>query len=123
MSLRDTQIVVLETNRDTIRIGLGLHEFLKAPAFVRFVASGIDKHLTNCWQEISARVGIPRALLESDGPSSPKVSDYLVGPQLDQAIATGQDLSISWPFVEAQIGDWTQAEAIWCVHSEFLASL
>lgn len=35
MSLRDTQIVILETSRDTIRVGLGLHEFLKAPAFVR----------------------------------------------------------------------------------------
>lgn len=76
-----------------------------------------DKCLTNFRQEISARVGLPRALLERDGPSSPKVSDYLVGPQLDQAIAAGQDLSISWPFVEAQIGDWTQAEAIWYVRS------
>jgi len=58
-------------------------------------------------------VGIPRALLENDGPSSPKVSDYLVGSQLDEAIAAGHDLSISWPFMEAQIADWTQAEAIW----------
>jgi hypothetical protein len=34
MSLRDTQIVVLETSRDSIRVGRGLHEFLKTPAFV-----------------------------------------------------------------------------------------
>jgi hypothetical protein len=69
--------------------------------------------LTKRIQELSARVGIPRALLENEGPSSPKVSDYLVGPQLDDAIAAGHDLSISWPFMEAQITDWTQAEAIW----------
>jgi actin-related protein 9 len=51
--------------------------------------------------------------LKQDGPSSLKVSDYLVGPQLDEAIAAGQDLLISWPFIEARIVDWTQAEAIW----------
>ena len=35
MSLRDTQVVILETSRDTIRIRIGLHEFLRAPSFVR----------------------------------------------------------------------------------------
>ena len=35
MSLRDTQVVILETSRDTIRVRIGLHEFLRAPSFVR----------------------------------------------------------------------------------------
>jgi hypothetical protein len=35
MSLRDTQVVILETSRDTIRGRIGLHEFLKAPSSVR----------------------------------------------------------------------------------------
>ena len=35
MSLRDTQVVILETSRDTIRVRIGLHEFLSAPSFVR----------------------------------------------------------------------------------------
>ena len=60
---------------------------------------------------------MPRTVAEQDGPgpSAIKVSDYLVGPQVDEALAAGQDLIISWPFVEAQISDWTQAEAIWQV--------
>ena len=35
MSLRDTQVVILETSRDTIRVRIGLHEFLSAPSSVR----------------------------------------------------------------------------------------
>jgi len=35
MSLRDTQVVILETSRDAIRVRIGLHEFLRAPSFVR----------------------------------------------------------------------------------------
>jgi len=60
---------------------------------------------------------LPKTIAEQDGsgPSTIKVSDYLVGPQLDEALAAGQDLIVSWPFVGAQILDWTQAEAIWRV--------
>ena len=58
---------------------------------------------------------MPKTAVEQDGPgpSTTKVSDYLVGPQLDEALAAGQDLIVSWPFVGAQILDWTQAEAVW----------
>lgn len=41
------------------------------------------------------------------------VNEYLVGTQLDEALATGQDISIFWPFSEGDIKDWKQAEAIW----------
>lgn len=44
-----------------------------------------------------------------------KVTDYLVGAQLEEALATGQDLIVSWPFAEGGISDYTQAEALWCV--------
>ena len=44
-----------------------------------------------------------------------KVNDYLVGTQLDEALAAGQDVSVSWPFADGNIRDWTQAEALWYV--------
>ena len=43
------------------------------------------------------------------------VNDYLVGTQLDEALAAGQDILISWPFADGDVRDWTQAEAIWYV--------
>lgn len=47
--------------------------------------------------------------------SSAKVTDYLVGAQLDEALEAGQDIDVYWPFADGDISDWTQAEAIWCV--------
>jgi hypothetical protein len=48
-------------------------------------------------------------------PQTLKVTDYLVGHQLDDALAAGQELVISWPFAEGQILDFMQAEALWYV--------
>lgn len=48
-------------------------------------------------------------------PQTLKVTDYLVGHQLDDALAAGQDLVISWPFADGQIYDFMQAEALWYV--------
>jgi len=45
------------------------------------------------------------------------VTDYLVGTQLDEALANGQDITVSWPFADGDVSDWTQAEAIWYGHS------
>jgi len=45
-----------------------------------------------------------------------KVTDYLVGHQLDDALAAGQDLVISWPFADGQISDFMQAKALWYVY-------
>lgn len=41
--------------------------------------------------------------------------DYLVGTQLEEAIAAGQDIIVSWPFADNDVFDMTQAEALWCV--------
>lgn len=43
------------------------------------------------------------------------VNSYLVGSQLDEALASGQDISIFWPFADGEVSDWIQAEAIWFV--------
>jgi actin-related protein 9 len=42
-----------------------------------------------------------------------KVTDYLVGPQLDDALAAGQEIVVSWPFANGEIKDFMQAEALW----------
>lgn len=43
------------------------------------------------------------------------MKDYLVGAQLDEALANGQDIVVSWPFSDGDVSDWAQAEAIWYV--------
>lgn len=120
MSFRDSSVVIIETGRTQIRAGHGLHELLKTPTV-----------------EFPARVGLRRsASLENfntlttpfnhNGASTSRLSslpqqseanatanDYLVGAQLDEALATGQDVLISWPFADGDVRDWTQAEAIW----------
>jgi actin-related protein 9 len=45
-------------------------------------------------------------------------SSYLVGPQIDEALANGEELDIFWPFEGSNVktggvADWTQAEALW----------
>ncbi|KAI0305915.1 actin-like ATPase domain-containing protein [Multifurca ochricompacta] len=125
IGFRDSSVVIIETSRTVIRGGLGLHELLRAPSF-----------------EIQARVGLraqhasiegnygPKLTVGGSGEAGPstsnsraasaipqsqhlKVTDYLVGPQLDDALAAGQDIIVSWPFAEGQIKDFMQAEALW----------
>jgi actin-related protein 9 len=45
--------------------------------------------------------------------SSVKASRYLVGHVLDEALAAGESIRISWPFRNGDIDDWEQAEALW----------
>ena len=43
-----------------------------------------------------------------------KASEYLVGAQLDEAIAAGENLEIYWPLDEGNdIHNWSQVEALW----------
>jgi actin-related protein 9 len=44
-----------------------------------------------------------------------KANDYLVGSTLDDALAAGQALDVSYPFIDGTIRDWVQAEALWYV--------
>jgi len=87
-------------------------------------------------QDISGRVGIRRELYtasqsngNSNGGSEPLAStsratsvlpnskvgvkDYLVGTQLDDALARGEDIVVSYPFADGDVKDFIQAEAIW----------
>ncbi|KAF9054596.1 actin-related protein [Panaeolus papilionaceus] len=119
MSLRDANIIIIEVSRTAVRAGLGLFDLLKTPSV-----------------DIPARVGLRRSSLHENGNSdglastsastsratslfpqsshpSAAVKDYLVGNQLDEALADGQDIIVSWPFADGDVSDWTQAEAIW----------
>ena len=67
-----------------------------------------------------ARVGLRKPLRNSDEPNGAsssnrivKVTEYIVGQQLDDALAAGEDLEVSWPFAEGTIKDFTEAEALW----------
>jgi actin-related protein 9 len=62
----------------------------------------------------SASTSRASSLPQQPAPSA-KVNDYLVGVHLDEALASGQDIFISWPFADGDIRDWTQAEAIWYI--------
>ncbi|KAJ3489642.1 hypothetical protein NLI96_g1968 [Meripilus lineatus] len=107
VTLRESAVVIIDTSRTTIRAGLGLYDLLRTPSV-----------------EVVARVGLRRPDTSTNGDSSDhaqaqlplpntKVTDYLVGPQIDDAIASGQEVVIFWPFAKGDIEDWTQAEALW----------
>lgn len=57
----------------------------------------------------------PKASSSKAASLNVKVTDYLVGTQLDEALSTNQDIVVFWPFAEGFIDDWTQAEALWYV--------
>jgi actin-related protein 9 len=64
---------------------------------------------------LSASTSNSRAPSAAPQPHTLKVTDYIVGHQLDDALAAEQDLIISWPFADGQISDFMQAEALWYV--------
>ena len=100
LSFRDSSVVIVETGRTTIRTIHGLAELLKLPAI-----------------EVDARVGLRREP-ETDAQTShskTKVNDYLVGRALDDALATGQDIDVIWPFLDGDIKNFEAAEALWFV--------
>jgi len=52
-----------------------------------------------------------------------RVSDYLVGSVLDDALTNGDPIEVYWPFATGKIASWAQAEAIWSVLSLFVGVL
>ncbi|KAG6813824.1 hypothetical protein H0H92_006768 [Tricholoma furcatifolium] len=127
MTFRDLNVVIIETSRTNVRAGLGLHDLLKTPSVEILARVGLRRnasgeHLNKAQQPIqpssnaakkinvnSSRVS---ALPQHSEPNA-SVNDYLVGTALDEALVAGQDISISWPFADGDVRDWTQAEAIW----------
>ncbi|KXN81553.1 SWI/SNF and RSC complexes subunit arp9 [Leucoagaricus sp. SymC.cos] len=121
MSLRDSNVVIIETSKTVIRAGLGIFELLKTPSVeiparvgLRRGASGDTNAPTRDGSVFdAATASSSRAASAMPQPMKAAVTDYLVGQQLDEAIAAGQDVIVSWPFAKGDVVDWTQAEAIW----------
>ena len=49
-------------------------------------------------------------------PRHAKVNEYLVGQQLDDAVAAGEDIIVSWPFKDGDVKDFYEVEALWYAH-------
>ncbi|KAJ3576452.1 hypothetical protein NP233_g412 [Leucocoprinus birnbaumii] len=121
MSLRDANVIIIETSRTVVRAGLGLFDLLKTPSVeiparvgIRRGASGDTNAPTRDGSVFdAATASSSRATSALPQPMKAAVTDYLVGTQLDEAIAAGQDVIISWPFARGDVADWAQAEAIW----------
>ncbi|KAJ7623473.1 actin-related protein [Roridomyces roridus] len=118
MNFRDATVIIIETGRTVIRAGLGLHELLKTPAVDLPARVGLPRNAFTNGAEANGKTdplaSTSRASsLPQNGQSNAAVKDYLVGSQLDEALATGADIAISWPFADGDVRDWTQAEALW----------
>ncbi|KAH8116398.1 actin-related protein [Phellopilus nigrolimitatus] len=97
IAFRDSSVVVIETGCTKVRAIIGLADLLKTPTV-----------------EIEARVGLRRT--DETGvsqPAKPHLNEFLVGRQLDDALAAGQDIAVYWPFADGNIKDFCGAEAIW----------
>ncbi|KAF7356859.1 SWI/SNF and RSC complexes subunit arp9 [Mycena venus] len=122
MSFRDSTVIIIETGRTVIRAGLGLHDLLKPPTVEISARVGLRKSAFTNGAEVNGKTNISDDPLASTSRASSlpqnaqrnaAVKDYLVGAQLDEALATDPDIAISWPFADNDVRDWTQAEAIW----------
>jgi actin-related protein 9 len=122
MDHRDKQV------RSVIGDGVGLHELLRTPSFVS-ISHNLCAHLIVFCCVVgnlsSCRPPCPAPAVGGSGKAGPstsnsraasaapqlqsrKVTDYLVGPQLHDAVAAGQQDTVSCPFVEGQISDFMQ---------------
>ncbi|KAF8582717.1 actin-like ATPase domain-containing protein [Ramaria rubella] len=153
-AFRESSVIVIESSQRTIRVGVGLGDFLHTPS-IEFPArvglrkdastsklptSGGDQNVLN-GQATNFQNGDTlkqRAAVEEDAVMNgheagnrptrtyirptrrrtvvpdAKVSEYLVGTQLDEAIAAGDNVEIYWPLEEGNdIQCWSQVEALW----------
>ncbi|EGN96560.1 hypothetical protein SERLA73DRAFT_111155 [Serpula lacrymans var. lacrymans S7.3] len=134
VAFRDSSVIIIENGRTLIRAGIGLHDLLKTPSVTIPARVGFRKSTSqgsgdNTNADSNGRSsstpldinGIGRSSASTSRASSlpyqtnpsAKVTDYLVGAQLDEALEAGQDIAISWPFADGDVRDWIQAEAIW----------
>jgi actin-related protein 9 len=107
IGFRDSNVVIIETSRSVIRDGLGLHE--------RCVVGNPSSCRPPCPApaaggsgEAGPSMSNSRAMSAAPQLQSLKVTDYLFGLQLDGALAAGQEVTVSWPFIDGQIRDFLQ---------------
>ncbi|QRV74185.1 actin [Ceratobasidium sp. AG-Ba] len=112
MSFRESTVVIIDTGRSSIKAGQGIYELLRTPT-------------VDIPARVARRKNAPNPRKEGENgaeadPNKPTLrpSSYLVGPQIDEALANGEELDIFWPFEGSNektggVSDWTQAEALW----------
>ena len=76
-------------------------------------ADGYNAQLNGSTSKTQTDVSMNGTSSTHPSKPKPKVSDYLVGTVLDEALANGEDLDVYWPFQSGRIDDWVQAEALW----------
>ncbi|KZT53406.1 actin-like ATPase domain-containing protein [Calocera cornea HHB12733] len=135
MSFRDASIVVIETTPTHIRAGRGLADLLALPSLVRPACVALRKDTGTTAPTPHSGTPRPNGLnglaphtddpmldghSDADGAPpttrptpAPRVREYLVGAQIDEAEAAGDELEYFWPFAAGDVGDWVQAEALW----------
>ncbi|KAL7409907.1 actin-domain-containing protein [Mrakia frigida] len=107
MDFKGARVIIIDSSPDFIRGIHGLDELLKTPSF-----------------EMPARVGRRKTQPDESkmdvdvaGPSSSKkakVSSYLVGKDLEDALAAGEELEVTWPLRGKDAwSDWRSIEALW----------
>ncbi|KAH7105895.1 actin-like ATPase domain-containing protein [Auriculariales sp. MPI-PUGE-AT-0066] len=107
MSVRESAVVIIETSRARLRAGLGLHELLKTPTIELLARAGLRR--SRDMQPVAASSRAGSSVLAKQR----SVSEYIVGKQLDDLLAAGEDLQIVWPFANGEVSDWAAAEALW----------
>jgi actin-related protein 9 len=136
MSVRESAVVIIETSRAHIRAGVGLYELLKTPSMVRAcsIFCLVYVGLKFAMKELLARAGIrkgrdaqPMAASSRAGSlistRNRSINDYVVGKQLNDLLAAGEDLEIVWPFANGEVSDWVAAEALWYETALFISSV
>ncbi|KAF8159806.1 actin-related protein [Crassisporium funariophilum] len=127
MSIRDANIIIIEVGRTVVRAGLGLHDLLRLPTVDIPARVGLRRNAfgehdsvasqlngdTNGTETPFASTSRATSIYPQNTNPSASVNSYLVGTQLDEALANGQDIAIFWPFADGDVSDWIQAEAIW----------
>ncbi|KAF8517973.1 actin-related protein [Hysterangium stoloniferum] len=113
---RESSVIVIETSKRNIRAGVGLGDFLRAPSIELRACVGLRKNASTSRLPSTVEDGtayISRTRRRRPVPDA-KVSDYLVGTPLDDAIAAGENIEVFWPFEEGDdIRCWAQVEALW----------
>jgi actin-related protein 9 len=97
--------VVIDWQPHVVRAGVGVFDVIRRPFIVSASFSQTSSRKTKLvarrsphvpdphLQEIPARVGLRVPL-----PDYPDVSQYLVGPALEEAERSGEELKVTWPF-------------------------
>ncbi|KAI0272457.1 actin-domain-containing protein [Gloeopeniophorella convolvens] len=104
IAFRDSSVVIIETTRTIVRGGIGLHELLRTASIE--IQARVGLRVQPAVNEGSYGSRLTAGLSGEAGPSGAtsratsavpqsqnlKVTDYLVGPQLDDALAAGQEI-------------------------------